>query len=85
MDGNSFVGVLSQSLLAAVVVSKHGIRGDHGKGWATGNRSIKDLGIIETDIVSVGEHDSVMDALLRMHLSNISSVAIMNHRKVWVS
>ena len=82
MDDKYFVGVVSQSFLAAVVASEHGIRGDKAKSWPTGQKSIKDLGIIKTDFMSVTETDTVMDALFRMHQFGTSSVAIMKHNQV---
>ena len=82
MDDNYFIGVVSQSFLAAVVVSEHGIRGDKAKSWPLGQKTIKELGIIKTDFLSVSESDIVMDALFRMHMHGISSIAIMHNQSV---
>ena len=82
MDDKYFIGIVSQSFLAAVVVSKHGIRGDRAKSWPLGQKSIKELGIIKTDFLIVLESDLVMDALFRMHSNGISSIAIMRNQQV---
>ncbi|KAI8900487.1 hypothetical protein BC833DRAFT_581847 [Globomyces pollinis-pini] len=81
-DGTTFMGIISQSALAAVIVSKFGLRKESSVQWQTGQKSLEELKIIETEFVSVPPTASVMDVLLRMHLKKISSVAIVSGKQL---
>jgi CBS domain-containing protein len=76
-DKNHFVGVISQSTISALVVGKFGLRRPKGASWPTGEKSIKELGLIQEKIVSVSPTATVMEALFIMNSDRISSVAIM--------
>ncbi|KAL2915925.1 cell separation during budding [Polyrhizophydium stewartii] len=80
VDGKpTFLGVLSQSTVAAFVASKFGklssarIPGAH---WPRGDQTIADLKLVQGEVLSVTPEDTVVEALYRMHENQISSIAI---------
>jgi predicted transcriptional regulator len=79
---HKFIGVVSQSAIAALVVSKFGLRRPHGAVWAAGDKTLENSGIIEKNIVSVKGDATVMQALFEMYVNNISSVALLDKKKV---
>ncbi|KAJ3312844.1 cell separation during budding [Boothiomyces sp. JEL0838] len=79
LDGNTFRGVISQTALAALVVYKFGLKKEKGAIWELGNKSIKELGVIRKNVIFVNEKNTVIDALYRMHVHQISSVAILEN------
>ncbi|KAJ3271864.1 Ethanolamine kinase [Terramyces sp. JEL0728] len=78
-DGAAFNGVVSQSSLVALVVHKFGLKKEKGVEWDLGNKSIKELGVIRKNVIFVNEKNTVIDALYRMHVHQISSVAIIEN------
>lgn len=81
-DGkNVFVGVLSQSTVAAFLSSKVGrlVVPKPALGlWPKGEKSVKELGLLDNraPIVSITANDTVLDALYQMNQHSVSSVAI---------
>ncbi|KAJ3073601.1 cell separation during budding, partial [Quaeritorhiza haematococci] len=88
---NKFVGVLSQSTVAAFIASKvgklshrppsagSGVAGGPEVSWPLGDKSIQDMGLVKGNVFHVTPEDSVLDALYKMHTQAISSVAILDH------
>lgn len=83
MDQEKFIGIVSQSTIADLIVGKFGLRKEKGIVWPTGEKSLETLGVISTNIVSVKSTNTVLDALFRMHLNNVSSVAILDENAVY--
>jgi CBS domain-containing protein len=86
-----FIGVLSQSTVAALLARNFGklykIQSETSSpstprtaivaaDWATGNATLRDLGLVKGDVVSVASSDTVLEALYVMHTKGVSSVAI---------
>jgi predicted transcriptional regulator len=82
MEQSKFVGVISQSTIAKLVVDTFGLRATHKQVWAIGQQSVAYANVIEKNIISIEHHNTVMDALYQMHLNRISSVAILEQKKV---
>ncbi|KAJ1336192.1 hypothetical protein BSLG_007509 [Batrachochytrium salamandrivorans] len=75
----NFLGVLSQSSVAAYVASKFGkLSLDRlpESVWATGSKTIAELNLVQGEVISVLPEDTVVEALHRMHQAKISSIAI---------
>ncbi|KNC96474.1 hypothetical protein, variant [Spizellomyces punctatus DAOM BR117] len=80
-DTAHFAGILSQSAVAALVASRvgklAGAADPTAKSmWATGNKTLQELGLVGKDIISVIPDDTVLEGLYMMHEHKISSVAI---------
>lgn len=79
-DGKpTFLGILSQSSVAALVASKFGkLSGSRLPGalWEQGNKTIEELGLVKKDVVGISPDDPVIEALYHMHEKHISSIAI---------
>lgn len=74
-----FVGVISQSTIAALIVGKFGLRKENSQvRWETGQKTVKEAGVISTKVVSLAPTAIVMEALFTMQSENVSSVAIMS-------
>lgn len=62
-DGsNSFVGILSQSTIAAFIASRFGKIAKINKNlgdWPNGNKSIEELGLVKRNIISISSQDNV--------------------------
>lgn len=71
-------GILSESFIANLISSKYSkFSNTPEKGtWTLGNKSVEELGIIKTKLVTVQDSDLVIDALHHMHEAQISSIAI---------
>ncbi|KAJ3208082.1 cell separation during budding [Entophlyctis luteolus] len=85
LEKDKFVGVLSQSLICALVAENFGFlarknAGLSGKSpWTSGDLSLKELGLVKSaDVVTVDLNDTVLDALYVMHTRHTSSVAIVD-------
>jgi len=80
---NRFVGVLSQSTVAAFIASKLGKlanpRPEPGL-WPNGDRTIEELGLVKGtgSVVSITQDETVIEALAVMHKNHVSSVAIVD-------
>lgn len=82
-DGEKFVGVISQSTVANLVVGQFGIRKAKGGAvWDIGEKTIAELGIMQTKLVSVQPTDTVMQALFLMDMENVSSCAVIQNKKL---
>jgi CBS domain-containing protein len=85
-DKENFVGVISQSTIANLVVGQFGIRRPKGcAAWVIGEKTVGELGIMQTNIVSVLPSDTVMQALFLMESENVSSCAVIEHKKLYGS
>ncbi len=51
--------------------------------WPEGEASVLEAGLVESNVVSVDENDDVIEALYKMHINAISSVAIKQGTKVF--
>ena len=77
-DNKEFLGVVSQSTIAAFIAGKFGLRkAKDAPFWPKGQESIAEAGVIERNIVSCQPRATVMEALFIMHGENVSSVAIL--------
>ncbi|KAJ3367619.1 cell separation during budding [Kappamyces sp. JEL0680] len=76
LSTNSFLGVISQSTIAALVVSQYGLRKPKTARWEGGQRSVKEANVIKTNVVTIEPQASVTEALYLMETEKISSVAI---------
>lgn len=77
-DNKEFLGVVSQSTIAALIVGKFGLRkAKSDPFWPKGQESIAEAGVIERNIISCEPKATVMEALFIMHGENVSSVAIL--------
>ncbi|KAI8928921.1 hypothetical protein BC831DRAFT_509644 [Entophlyctis helioformis] len=77
----TFLGVLSQSTVAALVATKLGKLSRHRPSeatWPIGDTSIGDLNLVQGDVISISPDDSVLEGLYQMHEQRISSIAILN-------
>jgi CBS domain-containing protein len=74
LDQTQFIGVVSQSAVASLIVDNFGLRGKLE--WNLGQQTLESLGVIHQRVVTVTENNTVMDALFSMYLNNISSIAI---------
>ncbi len=63
-DGtNSFVGILSQSTIAAFIASRFGRIAKMNKiasSWPTGDKSIEELGLVKRPVISISSQDNVL-------------------------
>ncbi|KAJ3219651.1 cell separation during budding [Clydaea vesicula] len=77
---NRFIGVLSQSTIAAFIASKFGkmVQDKPPNGWPTGEKSVEELGLVTGGVISITQHETVLDALYVMHTNKVSSVAIID-------
>ncbi|KAJ3330370.1 cell separation during budding [Blyttiomyces sp. JEL0837] len=80
---SKFIGVLSQSAVAALVAARFGRLGNEKHlapegGWEIGNKSLGELGLVKGEVYSVATTDTVLDALYLMHSKSVSSVAIVD-------
>ena len=78
-----FVGILSQSTVAAYMALKLGklsVERSPELTWPNGDKSIQELGLVQgsSEIISVTPDDAVIEALYKMHEHHISSVAILS-------
>ncbi|KAI9320293.1 hypothetical protein DFJ73DRAFT_878008 [Zopfochytrium polystomum] len=83
---SKFIGVLSQSAIAALVVEQFG-RLHHGpnskndaakEAWDVGNMTLAELGLVKGEVYSVVANDTVLDALYLMHEKGVTSVAVVD-------
>jgi CBS domain-containing protein len=73
------LGILSQSFICGLIndnFSKFS-QNPNVASWPFGDKSVKDLGIVITNLVFVQSDDLVIDALFKMHEHYISSVVIL--------
>jgi predicted transcriptional regulator len=83
LDDHTFIGVLSQSSIAALICSKFGLNKPKANQWKAGEMTLEQAGIIEKNVISVNTTATVMEALFQMHVNNISSIAIVENKKVF--
>jgi len=82
-EKNEFLGVVSQSTVAALVSGKFGLRKEKNEPfWEKGQIAISEADIIERNVVSLGPSATVMQALFMMISENISSVAIVTGNRL---
>ncbi|KAJ3041227.1 cell separation during budding [Rhizophlyctis rosea] len=80
--GDTFVGIISQSTVAALIASKLGKMssrpGQPRTPWPLGEKTLADLGLVKGDVISISPEDQVLEALYIMHEKKISSVGIVD-------
>jgi len=75
-----FIGVISQSTIAALIVGKFGLRGSSK--WEFGQKSVQDAQVISKKIVHLAPSNIVMEALFMMQQEKVSSVALLQDKKL---
>lgn len=74
-DNDKVVGVLTQSAIANILKEQgEELLGDKRK------QSVKDLGVIHPNVVSVTEDSKAIDAFITMKKNNLNNVAVVNER-----
>ncbi|KAJ3046856.1 cell separation during budding [Rhizophlyctis rosea] len=80
--GDTFVGIISQSTVAALIASRLGKLstkpGQPRTSWPLGEKTLADLGLVKGDVISISPEDQVLEALYLMHEKKISSVGIVD-------
>lgn len=78
---NRFIGVLSQSIVAAYVSAHYGnlvVPKAPLSAFPNGHKTISELGLVKGAVISITQNESVLDGLYVMYGANISSVAIVD-------
>jgi CBS domain-containing protein len=78
LDDTKFIGVVSQSLIAAFITSQFGLRRlPTTPVWTIGSQSVEKANVITKQVISCTEANTVMDALFSIYLNKVSSIAIL--------